>query len=148
MQTQKINHKHPFKTAGFTLIEMLVVVAIMATLAAMIAPNLIKKAEESKVTAAKADIQQIASALDIYKLDNFSYPSSDQGLEALISKPSGSPEPKNWRSPYLKKTPVDPWGNEYYYAYPGENGEFDVYSLGADGQPGGEDTGADIGSWQ
>lgn len=146
MKTLDLNNKPNNKNHGFTLIEMLVVVAIMATLAAMIAPRLIDKAGDAQVTAAKGDIQRIASTLDMYKLDNFSYPSSDQGLEALVQKPGGSPEPKNWKQ-YLNDTPRDPWGNEYYYAYPGENGQFDVYSLGADGQLGGEGHDADIGNW-
>jgi len=130
MQSTPKTHKISNLSLGFTLIEMLVVVAIMATLAAMIAPNLIQKAEESKITAAKGDIQRISSTLDMYKLDNFAYPSSDQGLEALVEKPSGTPEPKNWRNPYLKSSPKD-----------------DVYSLGADGQLGGDDYDADIGNW-
>ena len=146
MKTVDLNNKPKSKNLGFTLIEMLVVVAIMATLAAMIAPKLIEKAGDAQVTAAKGDIQRIASTLDMYKLDNFNYPSSDQGLQALVQKPGGSPEPKNWKQ-YLNDAPSDPWGNEYYYAYPGENGQFDVYSLGADGQLGGEGHDADIGNW-
>ncbi len=146
MKTTNINTKPQIKNLGFTLIEMLVVVAIMATLAAMIAPKLIQKAGDAQVTAAKGDIQRIASTLDMYKLDNYNYPSSDQGLQALVQKPGGSPEAKNWKQ-YLNDTPKDPWGNEYYYSYPGEKGQFDVYSLGADGQLGGEGHDADIGNW-
>ena len=146
MKTPNINTKPQIKNLGFTLIEMLVVVAIMATLAAMIAPKLIQKAGDAQVTAAKGDIQRIASTLDMYKLDNYNYPSSDQGLQALVQKPGGSPEAKNWKQ-YLNDAPKDPWGNEYYYSYPGEKGQFDVYSLGADGQPGGEGHDADIGNW-
>ena len=143
MKTLDLNNKRKNNYRGFTLIEMLVVVAIIATLAAMIGPKIIDRGSEAKVTAAKAGIQTISSALDMYKLDNFTYPSTDQGLEALTQKPSGSPEPKNWKG-YLNKAPVDPWGNEYYYSYPGENNTFDVYSLGADGQLGGEGFDADI----
>jgi len=146
MNTQSKNNRFHTKLSGFTLIEMLVVVAIMATLAAMIAPRLIDKAGDAQVTAAKGDIQRIASTLDMYKLDNFNYPSSDQGLQALVEKPGGSPEANNWKQ-YLNNTPKDPWGNDYYYAYPGEKSAFDVYSLGADGQPGGEGHNADIGNW-
>jgi general secretion pathway protein G len=133
---------------GFTLIEMLVVVAIMATLAAVIAPNLLRRADDAKIARVSTDLQGISSALDMYKLDNFTYPSADQGLMALVEKPNGSPEPKNWKG-YLKGSgePKDPWGNEYYYSYPGEHGVYDVYSLGADGQPGGEGPDADIGTW-
>ena len=146
MKTLDLNNKLQSKKHGFTLIEMLVVVAIMATLAAMIAPRLIQKAGDAQVTAAKGDIQRIASTLDMYKLDNFNYPSADQGLDALVQKPNGTPEAKNWKK-YLNEAPRDPWGNEYYYSYPGENSQFDVYSLGADGLQGGEGHDADIGNW-
>ena len=143
MKTLDLKNMPKNKSLGFTLIEMLVVVAIIATLAAMIAPKILDRASDAKVTSTKANIQTISSALDMYKLDNFTYPSADQGLDALIQKPGGSPEPKNWKG-YLKKVPLDAWGNEYYYSYPGENGTFDVYSLGADGQLGGEGFDADI----
>jgi len=146
MSKQRNKTTNPTKNHGFTLIEMLVVVSILATLMAIIAPNLINRAEQAKVTKARADIQVIESAMDMYKLDNSVYPSADQGINALVTKPGGSPEARNWQQ-YLKQEKKDPWGNEYYYAYPGENGAFDIYSLGADGQPGGEGTDADIGNW-
>jgi len=131
---------------GFTLIEMLVVVAIIATLAAMIVPNLMQGSVDAQLAANKANIQNLKGTLQRYKLDNFTYPSSQQGLEALVDKPSGSPEPKNWKG-YLDSLPKDPWGNPYYYKFPGEHGTFDIYSLGADGLPGGEEENADIGNW-
>lgn len=137
------NHR---STSGFTLIEMLVVVAIMAALMAIIAPNFIAKADEAKVTATATQIAQISTALGMYKLDNSTYPSVDQGLEALVEKPFGSPEPKKWKQ-YLSDVPRDAWDNEFYYVYPGEHGVFDIYSLGADGVAGGEGTDADIGNW-
>ncbi|MBT8141165.1 MAG: type II secretion system major pseudopilin GspG [Gammaproteobacteria bacterium] len=139
INSQKTNY-------GFTLIEMLVVVAIMATLMALIAPRFIERAEEAKVTATVAQLQQISTALDMYKLDNSTYPTIDQGLQALVEKPFGSPEPKNWKH-YLNEVPLDAWKNEIYYVYPGEHGVYDLYSLGADGQQGGEGSNADIGNW-
>ena len=142
IQLKKIAHS----PSGFTLIEMLVVVAIMATLAAMLAPKLIDRAEGAKVTATKADIQRIAGLLEMYKLDNSIYPSADQGLKALVEKPFGTPEPRNWKQA-LNSEPRDQCGNDFYYVYPGEHGDFDVYSLGADGQPGGDEFDADIGNW-
>jgi general secretion pathway protein G len=104
--------------------------------------------DQAKVTVAKGDIKAVAAALDMYKLDNHSYPSTQQGLEALVKKPSGNPQPKNWnRDGYLKRMPVDPWGNVYQYLAPGTKGAFDLYSLGADGKEGGSDQNADIGNW-
>jgi len=141
-----IRKKHKSQI-GFTLIEMLVVVAIIATLAAIVGPKVIGGAEKARITANKATISNIEGALQRYKLDNYFYPSTDQGLEALVEKPVGTPEPKNWTRPYLKKMPLDPWKNPYYYTYPGENGEFDIYTLGADGIQGGEGEAADVGNW-
>lgn len=133
---------------GFTLIEIMVVIIILGILAALVVPNIMGRPDEARVTAAKADIRSISNALDLYKLDNFSYPSTDQGLEALATKPSGSPEPKNWNvDGYLGKVPKDPWGNEYHYLSPGAHGRFDLYSFGADGREGGEGVDADITSW-
>ena len=100
------------------------------------------------MTLAKGDIKAIAAALDMYKLDNFAYPSTQQGLDALVKKPSGTPQPKNWnRNGYLKRLPKDPWGNDYQYLSPGTQGQFDLYSFGADGKPGGSELNADIGNW-
>ena len=133
--------------AGFTLIEMMVVVVIIGVLAALIVPNVLGKLDEAKVTAARTDISTITQALKFYKLDNQRYPTQDQGLQALVAKPATEPMPPNWK-PYLEKLPNDPWGRPYQYLNPGVKGEVDVMSYGADGQPGGEGINADIGSWQ
>ena len=132
---------------GFTLLEIIVVVAIIAILASYIAPKVAGRVDDARISKAKSDIRVLESSLEMYKLDNFSYPSSEQGLEALINKPSGE-NSKNWREGgYIKKLNKDPWGNEYQYRIPGDNGEFDVYSLGADASPGGDGEAADIGNW-
>lgn len=135
--------------AGFTLIEVMVVVVILAILATIVVPKIMDRPDEARVAKAKQDIRAIESALKLYKLDNLRYPSTDQGLEALVEKPSGEPGPKNWRSGgYLPAVPTDPWGNPYRYLRPGQHGDFDLYSLGADGQRGGEGADAEIGNWQ
>ncbi len=132
---------------GFTLLEIIVVVAIIAILAAYIAPKVAGRVDDARIAKAKSDIRVLESSLELYKLDNFVYPSSAQGLDALVNKPSGS-ELRNWRDGgYIKKLTKDPWGNEYRYLYPGSNGEFDVFSLGADAASGGESEAADIGNW-
>ena len=132
---------------GFTLLEIIVVVAIIAILAAYIAPKVTGRVDDARISKAKSDIRVLESSLELYKLDNFVYPSSDQGLEALVNKPSGS-NTRNWRDGgYIKKLTKDPWGNEYRYVYPGSNGEFDVSSLGSDAAAGGADEAADIGNW-
>lgn len=133
--------------AGFTLIELMVVLVIIGVLAALIVPNVLDRADDARVTAAKTDVGNLMQALKLYKLDNQRYPTAEQGLEALIHKPGTTPVPPNWR-PYLDKLPNDPWGRPYLYANPGVKGDIDVYSLGADGQSGGEGVNADIGSWQ
>jgi general secretion pathway protein G len=136
------------RQAGFTLIEIMVVVVILGILAALVVPQIMGRPDQAKVTVAKGDIKAISAALDMYKLDNHAYPSTQQGLEALVEKPSGNPPAKNWsREGYLKRMPIDPWGNDYQYLAPGTRGAFDLYSLGADGKPGGSDLDADIGSW-
>ncbi len=133
---------------GFTLIEIMVVVVILGILAALVVPQVMSRPDQAKVTVAKGDIKAIAAALDMYKLDNFAYPSTQQGLDALVKKPAGNPQPKNWnRDGYLKRLPKDPWGNDYQYLSPGTQGQFDLYSFGADGKPGGSDLNADIGNW-
>jgi general secretion pathway protein G len=137
----------PRRSRGFTLIEVIVVVAIMAMLAAFIVPNVIDRFEGSKVTAARAQIGALMNSLKFYKLDNQRFPTAAQGLEALVRKPTEGPVPPGWK-PYLDKLPPDPWGRPYQYMNPGVNGEIDVFSYGADGQPGGEGNDADIGSWQ
>jgi general secretion pathway protein G len=135
------------RTRGFTLIELMVVVVIIGVLAALIVPNVLERAEEAKVTAARTDVSQLMQALKLYKLDNGRYPTAEQGLDALVHKPSSGPIPPNWK-PYMDKLPSDPWGHPYQYINPGVKGEIDVFSYGADGAPGGEDKNADIGSWQ
>jgi len=132
---------------GFTLIELLVVIVIIGVLAALVVPNVLSRADDARVAAARSDIAQLVQSLKMYKLDNQRFPSADQGLEALIQKPSAGSIPPNWR-PYVDKMPKDPWGHPYQYANPGVKGEVDVFSLGADGRPGGEGPDADIGSWQ
>ena len=135
------------RAPGFTLIEIMVVLVIIGVLAALIAPNVLDRASDAKVTAARTDVNNLMQALKLYKLDNQRFPSSEQGLEALVRKPSAGPVPPNWK-PYLDKLPNDPWGRPYQYLNPGVKGEIDVFSLGADGQPGGEGHNADVGSWQ
>ena len=133
--------------SGFTLLEIIVVVAIIAILAAYIAPKVAGRVDDARISKAKNDIRVLETSLDLYKLDNFVYPSTEQGLDALVNKPSGL-ELKNWRDGgYIKKLSKDPWGNEYQYQYPGSNGEYDVFSLGADAAAGGTGEAADIGNW-
>lgn len=132
---------------GFTLIELMVVMVIIGVLAALIVPNVLERADDARVTAAKTDIANIVQQLKMYRLDNQRYPTAEQGLQALIAKPTSGPIPNNWK-PYLDKLPNDPWGRPYQYLSPGIKGEIDVMSFGADGQSGGEGKDADIGSWQ
>jgi general secretion pathway protein G len=140
-------HRRAPSVRGFTLIELLVVIAIIGVLAALIVPNVINRADDAKMAAARSDVNMLMQQLKIYRLDNQRYPSAEQGLEALVRKPEVGSIPPNWK-PYLDKLPADPWGQPYQYANPGIQGEIDVFSLGADGQPGGEGADADIGSWQ
>ena len=132
---------------GFTLIELMVVLVIIGVLAALIVPNVLDRADDARVTAAKTDIANINQALKLYRLDNQRYPTAEQGLQALVVKPTTGPAPQNWK-PYLEKLPNDPWGNPYQYLNPGVKGPIDIMSLGADGKAGGEGKDADIGSWQ
>lgn len=133
---------------GFTLIEIMVVVVILGILAAIVVPNIIDRPDAARVAKARQDIRAVESALKLYRLDNFRYPTTEQGLAALVDKPTTQPEPRNWKSGgYLDRIPTDPWGEVYHYRNPGEHGEIDVYTLGRDGRPGGEESDADIGNW-
>ncbi|HUQ77149.1 MAG TPA: type II secretion system major pseudopilin GspG [Burkholderiales bacterium] len=134
-------------SAGFTLVEIMVVVVILGILAVLIVPRVVGRSEEARAAAAKHDISAVMQSLKLYRLDNGRYPSNEQGLQALVTKPQATPVPSNWR-PYLDKLPRDPWGNPYQYLNPGVHGEIDVFSFGADGQPGGTALDSDIGSWQ
>ena len=133
--------------SGFTLIELMVVLLIIGVLAALIVPNVLDRADDARVTAARTDVHNLMQALKLYRLDNQRYPTSEQGLQALRVKPTTSPVPVNWKA-YLDLLPSDPWGKPYVYLNPGIQGEIDVMSFGADGQAGGEGKNADIGSWQ
>lgn len=133
---------------GFTLIEVMVVVVILAILAALIVPKIMSRPDEARAVAAKQDIATIVQALRLYRLDNTRYPTSEQGLVALVARPTVAPAPANWKAGgYLERLPKDPWGNPYLYLNPGLRGEIDVFSFGADGAAGGEGVDADIGSW-
>ncbi len=135
------------KQTGFTLLEVMVVEVILGILASFVVPNLLGNKEKADQQKAVTDIVALENALDMYKLDNSVYPTTDQGLEALVTKPT-NPEPRNYREGgYIKRLPKDPWGNAYQYLSPGDKGTIDVFTLGADGQEGGEGTGADIGNW-
>ena len=139
--------RQPALARGFTLIELMVVLVIIGVLAALIVPNVLDRTDDARATAARTDINNLMQALKLYKLDNQRFPSAEQGLEALVKKPTAGAVPPNWRS-YLSKLPADPWGRPYQYIFPGVKGEIDIFSLGADGQAGGEGKNADIGSWQ
>jgi general secretion pathway protein G len=144
-------HKRPApplrEQQGFTLIEIMVVVVIIGILASLVAPSVMRRIDEANVVKAKHDIQAYATALNLYRMDNFRYPTTDQGLKSLIEKPA-DPNVRNWKEGgYIQGLRKDPWGNDYVFLSPGTRGEYDLYSLGADGQPGGEGTDADIGNW-
>ena len=139
------------KQSGFTLIEIMVVVVILGILAAIVVPRIVSRPDQAKVTKAIADIQNIGDALELYKLDNGFYPTTEQGLSALSNETTQEPIPENWHG-YLKSVPIDPWGHQYYYIQPGEerdgkNSDYDLFSLGADNQEGGIDYNTDIGNW-
>jgi len=132
--------------SGFTLIEIMVVIVILGVLAALVVPRVMSRPDEARAVAAKQDVASIMQALKLYRLDNQRYPSTEQGLLALVQKPSVSPVPSNWKS-YLERLPNDPWGKPYQFLNPGIRGEIDVFSFGADGQSGGTGVDADVGSW-
>ncbi len=135
------------RSRGFTLIEIMVVVIILGILAAIVAPNVIGRIDQAQVTRVQGDLRGIENALKMYRLDTYSYPTTEQGLEALVNKPA-DPNLRNWKpGGYLDRLPKDPWGNDYLYLNPGNHGEIDVYTLGRDGRPGGEGLDADIGNW-
>jgi len=133
-------------TRGFTLVERLVVVVILGILAVLIVPRVVGRTDEARIVAAKQDVAAIMQALKLYRLDNGRYPSTEQGIAALVTKPQSEPVPANWQK-YLDRIPKDPWGNVYQYLNPGVRGEIDVFTLGADARPGGSGPDADVGSW-
>lgn len=141
--------KNPFRSRGFTLLEVMVVVVILGILAMAVVPRIISRPDEARVAAARQNVAAVMQALKLYRLDNHRYPTTEQGLQALVAAPSTEPLARNWNPPgYLDRLPQDPWGKPLLYLSPGQNAEIDVFSLGADGQPGGEGHDADIGSWQ
>lgn len=136
------------RLAGFTLIEVMVVIAILAILAALIVPKVMTRPDEARVVAARQDIAALMQALKLYRLDSKRYPTTEQGLQALVAKPSQAPVPDNWKAGgYVERLPMDPWSKPYQYLNPGLHGEIDVFSYGADGVLGGEGFDADIGNW-
>ena len=137
------------KFTGFTLIEVMVVVVILGVLAAIVVPRIMSRPDEARTVKAQQDIRAISAALDLYKLDNLRYPTTAQGIEALLEQPADLPNGARWHAGgYLARRPSDPWGQPYLYLQPGQHGSFDLYSLGADGATGGDHTDADIGNWQ
>ncbi len=143
-----MNKTVKFHAAGFTLIEVMVVVVILGILAAVVVPRIMDNPDKARIVKAKQDIRVLESQLNMYKLENYNYPNTDQGLEALVTKPDIPPEPAHWKEGgYIDRLPKDPWGKPYQYLSPGQKGNIDLYSLGADGQLGGEGVNADIGNW-
>jgi len=133
---------------GFSLIEILVVVVIIGILAAVVVPRVMDEPDRARVTKAQQDVQALVTALNMYRLDNFNYPSTEQGLEALVRQPSGQPEAPNWKQGgYIDRLPTDPWGRDYQYLNPGVHGDIDVWSFGANGMPGGDGINAEVGNW-
>lgn len=136
------------RQSGFTLIEIMVVVVILGILAAVVVPRIMDRPDDARITKARQDIRALQSALELYRLDNYNYPSTQQGLQALVRQPSGEPPARNWKSGgYVRSLPSDPWGNPYQYLNPGQHGDYDLFSFGADGRAGGDGVNADIGSW-
>ena len=135
------------KQRGFTLLEILVVVVILGILASLVLPNFLGRTDQARTIAARHDIQTLVGVLKLYKLDNGFFPSTAQGLQALVTKPDSDPVPRNWKQPYIEQLPKDPWDRPYQYLNPGVHGAIDVFTLGADGESGGEDSNEDIGNW-
>ncbi|MGF1605432.1 MAG: type II secretion system major pseudopilin GspG [Rhodothalassiaceae bacterium] len=146
--TRQTASKRP-RQAGFTLVELMVVLVIIGLLATVVVVNVLPSQDRAMVEKVRADIRTLEQAIELYRLDNLTYPSVDQGLEALVSAPGSLNRPERYRAGgYIKRLPEDPWGNPYQYLYPGEHGTFDIYSLGADGRLGGEDLNRDLGNWE
>ena len=134
--------------AGFSLLELMVVVVILSILALVIVPRIIDRPDQARIARVQSDLAAIDSALKLYRLDNFNYPTTQQGLQALVERPTTEPIPANWASGgYIDRLPVDPWGNDYQYLNPGVHGDFDIFSFGANGRPGGDGMNAEIGNW-
>jgi general secretion pathway protein G len=134
--------------SGFTLIEVMVVVVVLSILAAIVVPRVMDRPDEARIVKAQQDIRALESALNLYRLDNYTYPTTEQGIDALVTAPTSPPEPRNWKEGgYIDRLPSDPWGNPYQYLSPGQHGQFDLYSMGADGQLGGDGTSTDINNW-
>jgi general secretion pathway protein G len=139
---------HALPERGFTLLEVMVVVVILGILAALVVPKVMSRPDEARVTATRQDVASLMQALQLYRLDNQRYPTTEQGLQALVTRPESEPIPPNWKPEgYVGRLPKDPWGHPYQYLNPGVHGEIDVYGFGADGAPGGEGRDADFGSW-
>ncbi|MBD3664936.1 type II secretion system major pseudopilin GspG [Sulfitobacter aestuariivivens] len=142
------NRRDAEKDAGFSLLELMVVVVILSILALVIVPRVIDRPDQARAARAQSDIAAISSAVNLYRLDNFTYPTTEQGLAALVTQPTTDPAPKNWSANgYMDRVPMDPWGQPYQYLSPGVHGDFDIFSYGADGVAGGSGANADIGSW-
>ncbi|MBA2491772.1 MAG: type II secretion system major pseudopilin GspG [Gammaproteobacteria bacterium] len=142
------NHLCKRAVSGFTLIEVMVVVVVLSILAAIVVPQVMDRPDEARIVKAKQDIRALESALNLYRLDNYVYPSTEQGIDALVTRPTTPPEPRNWKAGgYLDRMPTDPWGNPYQYLSPGQQGNFDLYSMGADGQLDGQGVNADVTNW-
>ena len=139
----------PPRQGGFSLVEILVVLVIMGLLISVVAPTVLNRADDARVQKVQADFKAIETALKIYRLDNYVYPTTEQGLQALVERSTLDPEPRNFKEGgYLSELPLDPWGRPYLYLSPGERGEVDLYSLGADGLSGGDGQNADVGNWK